>query len=739
MKVRIPFLFAVVFGVMLASCVEAVGRDGADSRVADLVGRMTLEEKVGQMTQITLEAVSTRKDDQHVQLDMEKLRGAILKHHVGSILNCGGSANTVDNWREIITVIQDVSTKETRLGIPDIYGIDAIHGVNYAVGATLFPQSIAMAAAGNVELCEQEGRITAAEMRACGLAWNFNPVLGLGRQPLWSRMWETYGEDPYLAAKLGAAYIRGQQGDDMSAPDRVGTCMKHYLGYSVPLSGKDRTPAWIPNRMLGELLVPPFQEAVRAGTPTVMVNSSEINGVPIHSSPYALKTLLRDELGFEGFVVSDWADIINLYTREKVAADNRQAVKMAVTAGVDMSMVPYDYSFTEALIDLVRSGEVPESRIDEAVSRILKVKFDLGLFDDPYPKKELATKFASAESTAINLEAAREAVTLLKNENGLLPLSRDKKVLVTGPTADMLSVLNGGWTITWQGDREDLYPQEKMTVLEAVRQKVGAENVRYVPGTTFDADIDIQAAVAAARQADVVIACVGEPTYCETPGNITDLTLEKAQLNLVNALRQAAKPIVLILIEGRPRVIASIEDAADGIITAYLPGMEGGLAIADIVFGDVNPSGKLPFTYPKYASGFVMYDHRNSETYDVQWPFGHGLSYTTFEYSNLRLSKSEIGVDESLKVSVDVSNTGKRAGKEIVQLYLSDVVRSVTPPVRQLKGFVKIALQPGQKRTVAFVVDRSVLEFVGRENVRVVEPGDFKVSVGNLAGKFSVN
>ncbi len=740
MKMRVANMFVLgLMAVMLSGCPESMmaESDSVDAKVAELVSKMTVEEKVGQMTQLTLETVSSRKDE-HVQLNMDKLREALVKRHVGSILNCGGAANTVANWQEIITTIQDISTKETRLGIPNIYGVDSIHGANYIVGATMFPQSFAMAATGNVELAVKEGEIAAQEMRAAGLAWNFNPVLGLGRQPLWSRFWETYGEDPYMAATLGAAYISGQQGDDMAAADRVGTCMKHYLGYSVPLSGKDRTPVGIPQRVLRELFVPPFKAAVDAGTPTAMVNSSEISGVPVHSSDFALKTLLREELGFEGFVVSDWEDIKNLYTREKVAADNRQAVKMAVMAGVDMSMVPYDYSFTDALIDLVKTGEVPESRIDEAVSRILKVKFQLGLFDDPYPKQEMVAKFASAESTKINRQAASEAITLLKNDNDVLPLAKGKKVLVAGPTANLLSVMNGGWSITWQGNQEDLYPQEKKTILEAVQDKVGAENVTYMQGTTMDKDINIQMTLEKARQADVIIACIGEPTYCEGPGNINDLTLEQAQLNLVNALRRTGKPIILVLVEGRPRVISDIVDAADGIIMAYLPGMEGGVAVADVIFGDVNPSGKLPFTYPRFASGFVTYDHKNSETYDPQWGFGHGLSYTTFACSNLKLGKSRISDSEPLTVSVDVKNTGKRAGKETVQLYLSDLVRSVTPPVKQLKRFTKISLEPGETRTVEFTLDPCDLSFIGRDNKRVIEPGEFKIAIGDQTAGFAV-
>jgi beta-glucosidase len=738
-KILFKVLCAFFFVVIVGGCGSGVTKMGKyDSEVDDLLAKMTLEEKVGQMNQVTLEVVSTRKDDRHVQIDANKLREAIVDNHVGSILNCGGSANTLDNWHEIITAIQDVATKDTRLKIPVIYGIDSIHGANYIVDATLFPQSFAMAATGNAELVKKASEITAAETRAAGIPWNFNPVLGLARQPMWSRFWETFGEDPYLASVMAAAYVKAQQGDDMSASNKVAACMKHYFGYSMPLTGKDRTPAWIPDRMLRELFLKPFAAAAKAGVATVMVNSSEINGVPVHSSRYVLIDILRGELGFEGFVVSDWDDINNLYTREMVAADQREAVKMAVMAGIDMSMVPMDYSFYNHLVDLVKSGEVPESRIDEAVGRILKVKLELGLFENAYPDKNLAKDFATDKSTRLNLQAARECVTLLKNEGGVLPLSKDKKVLVTGPTANMLSIMNGGWTITWQGDREDLYPQEKKTVLEAVQEKIGSGNVNYVEGTSFDSEIDISRAVDAAGDADAVVVCLGEKTYCETPGNINDLTLDEAQLRLVKALAKTDAAIVVVLIEGRPRIIREIVDDADAIVMGYLPGQEGGVAISDVIFGDVNPSGKLSFTYPKYTGDFTLYDHKKSEKYEPQWPFGHGLSYTTFEYSNLNLNSTEISKSDSLKVSVDVKNTGKRAGKEIVQLYLQDVVASVTPSVRRLKRFIKVSLEPGRMKTVTFTLNPEDLSFIGRENVPVVEAGDFKIMISELTGEFKV-
>ncbi len=740
-------VLSVILAVLGMGCSSMESREKKqseiDGKVQRLVSKMTLEEKVGQMTQITLEQFSKEEKKGTLILDPKKLRDGIVGHNLGSILNCGGQARTVQNWQEMITQMQDLATKETRLGIPIIYGIDTIHGANYVLGATIFPQNIAMAATRNVELMGKVGDIAALETRAAGIPWNFAPVLDVARQPLWPRVFETFGEDPYVASTLGAAYIRGQQGEDISAAVKVAVCMKHYLGYSFPWSGNDRTPAYIPDRQLREWFLKPFAAGVKAGAVTCMANSSEINGIPVHSSKFYLTDLLHGELGFDGFLVSDWADIENLYTREMVAKDRREAVKMAVMAGVDMSMVPYDYSFYDTLIELVRDGEVPMKRINEAVSRILRVKYMLGLFDQPYPNKNLVPRVATDASRQVNLQAAQEAMTLLKNDGRTLPLAKGKKVLVTGPCANKLSILNGGWTITWQGDREDLYPQEKDTILEAIQKKLGQGNVTHVEGVTFDKEVDVAGAVAAARNVDAVIACIGEPTYCETPGNITDLMMTEPQLTLVRALARTGKPVVVVLVEGRPRVIRTIVDNAQAILMAYLPGMEGGQAVADVLFGDANPSGKLPFTYPKYAAGFTWYDHKPSEEkggnkYDPQWPFGYGLSYTTFAYRGLAVSKSEITPKESLEVTVEVVNTGDRPGKQTVELYVSDLVASVTPPVKSLKRFQKVTLQAKQVETLRFELKPEDLAFIGRDNKPVVEPGDFKVLVGELSVNFTV-
>ncbi len=474
-----------------------------------------------------------------------------------------------------------------------------------------------------------------------------------------------------------------------------------------------------------------------------MVNSSEVNGIPVHSSYYLLTEVLRNELGFEGFVVSDWADISQLHLREKVASSQKEAVKMAVMAGVDMSMVPYDFSFYELLLELVNEGVVPEWRIDEAVTRILKVKFEIGLFENPYPNVKLKKKFACGKFRKVNLQAAREAITLLKNDSRLLPLSKDKKIFITGPTANSLSVMNSGWTITWQGDQEDLYPKNKKTILQAVENKAGAKNVTYLPGVTFDKEIDINAAVKAARNSDVAIVCIGENPYCELIGNIDDLTMTQSQLKLAKAINETGGPVVLVLVEGRPRIINGIIDDADAILMAYLPGMEGGSAVADVLFGDFNPCGKLPITYPGYTNSLMCYDYKNSEIseindYDAQWPFGFGLSYTEFAYSDLTIDKMEYSLGEDIHVSVKVTNTGGMAGKEVVQLYVSDLFASVTPSVKRLKRFSKILLEPGEAKTIKFTLFKDDLSFIGRENVRIVEPGEFVVSIADLTAKFEL-
>ncbi len=738
---------ALIFILFLAIALKPIDppkkSEEIDQRVKDLLAKMTLEEKVGQMTQVTLQVVSKVQGtrNQMHQLDDAKLEEAIKKYHVGSILNVYDVAHSIEYWHEIINKIQNIATKETRLGIPVLYGIDAIHGTTYTKGGTLFPQAISMAATWNTDLEKEAGKITAYETRASGIPWNFYPVMDIGRQPLWPRLWETFGEDVYLASQMGKAYIEGAQGNDLSQPDKIATCLKHYVGYSFPINGLDRTPAWISERMLREYFLPTFEAGIKAGSPTIMVNSAEVDGIPGHANYHLLTEILRNELNFKGLVVSDWEDIKRLYTRDKVATSPKEAVKIAVMAGIDMSMVPTDFSFYDYLLELANEGAVPMWRIDEAVGRILKVKMQLGLFENPFPNIELAKHFGCKEFTDANLEAARESIVLTKNENNILPLSKNLKVLVTGPTANMLSVLNGGWTITWQGNEETLYPQEKNTVLEAIQNKIGKDNVTYIEGTSFDKDINTKLAVAETKNADAVILCLGEPTYCETPGNIFDLPLNKAQLDLANKIVETGKPVILVMLEGRPRLITEIEPKMNAIVLGFLPGMEGGNAIADVLFGDYNPNGKLPITYPRYPNGITLYDYKPMEDFDGNgynplWQFGYGLSYTKFSYSNLKLSSDEIDPSDELTVTVDVKNDGKISGKEVVQLYLTDLYGSVSRPNKQLKGFQKVLLNPGETKTVSFKLNKDHFSFIGQDNKRIVEPGEFKLAVQNLTQTF---
>jgi beta-glucosidase len=730
-------------------------------RIESLLKRMTLEEKVGQMTQLQIGMV-TSGHNQTIAIDPAKLEKAIVKYGVGSILNVSDEALTVDKWHEIIGQIQEAATKKTRLGIPVIYGIDSIHGANYVQGATLFPQEIGMAATWNPELMKRAAEISASETRAAGIPWTFSPVLDIGRQPLWPRFWETFGEDPYLAKVMGAAFVRGMEGSDVASQDHVASSLKHYMGYSFPLTGRDRTPAWIPENYLREYFLPTFDAAVKAGARTVMINSGEINGVPGHVNHHILTDILRGELGFEGFVVTDWEDIKKLVSIWRIAATEKEATRLAVMAGNDMSMVPSDYSFSDHLIALVKEGAVPQSRIDEAVRRILRVKFELGLFENPMPNSALKSKVGLPESRAVSLAAARESMTLLKNTDNLLPLSKKQKVLVTGPTADSLISLNNGWTYVWQGSEASLYPKDRHTIRQAIEAKIGADNVTYVPGTKItrpagspsnntptdkEEEVDIAAAVRAAQSADVVVLCLGEGSYCETPGNITDLNLGQPQIKLAEAIQATGKPVVLVLVEGRPRIINRIVDGVKAILMAYNPSNEGGTAIADVLFGDYNPNGKLPFTYPRTPNGLITYDHKPFETentafgnmaFKPQFEFGEGLSYTTFKYSDLRLSKTTISANEELPVSITVTNSGSRAGKEVVQLYVSDLVASLSPPIKRLRRFAKIHLEPGQSKTLTFRLRQEDLSFMGANNKPVVEPGDFDVSVGGLTQRFTL-
>lgn len=730
-------------GLMAQPKKLAATANALDTKVDALIARMTLEEKVGQMTEVTLDVVSKTGQTSH-QLDDEKLKEAIMKYHVGSILNVSGTAYSREHWHDVISAIQDQASKD-RLKIPVIYGIDAIHGVTYTVGSTLFPQEIAMGATFNKALAHRAGEITAYETRASYIPWNYSPVLDLGRNPLWPRIYETFGEDPYVVKTLGAAMIRGYQGTDVSDKYHVAACMKHYLGYSFPLSGKDRTPAWIPDRYMREYFLPSFAEAVKAGAHTLMINSSEINGVPVHSSKYLLTDVLRGELKFDGIAVTDWRDIQYLYTRHHVAASQKEAVEIAVNAGVDMSMVPYDYTFYDYLIQLVKENKVPMWRINEAVHRILKVKYQLGLFDRPVGNPADYPKFGSAEFKSASVQAAREAITLLKNNNGVLPLKKDIKVLVTGPTANTMRSLNGGWSYTWQGEQSDKFAADKNTILEAIQQKIGKDNVSYEPGSVYDAAENMDDAVKAAKKADAIVLCLGELSYTENVGNIDDLNLPDAQTQLALALEKTGKPVILVLAEGRPRIVTTAEKQSDATVMTYLSGNEGGDALADILFGDVNPSGKLPITYPRYANALINYYRKNLENgnsddshgYNPLYEFGYGLSYTTFHYSNLHVSSPELKDGQTLKITVDVTNNGQREGKESVLLFISDLYASIAPDTKRLRGFDKIDLKAGETKTVTFNITPQDLAFINDQSKAVTEAGEFKIQLGDQTQNFN--
>jgi beta-glucosidase len=707
--------------------------------VDKLLAQMTLKEKVGQMTQLEIGMI-TDGMGQSIHIIPEKLHRAVGEYGVGSILNVNDEALPSRQWQEIIRAIQE-EAKKTRLHIPVIYGIDSIHGANYVADATLFPQPLAMAATWNPELMLRGSQITAAETRKAGIPWVFSPVLDAGRQPLWPRLWETLGEDTYLGRVMAVATVRGYEGSDLSNAASVSASLKHYIGYSFPTTGGDRSPALIPENTLREYFLPTFAAAVKAGAHTVMVNSSEVNGIPGHANHYLLTDVLRGELGLQGFVVSDWMDIKKLVGVHHVAANEKEATRIAVLAGIDMSMVPSDYSFSNLLLELAQEGKVPVSRIDEAVRRILTVKFQLGLFDDPLRGMDSKTVEGSDESHAISLRAARESITLLKNQGHALPLSKKGHFLVTGPDADSLIPLNNGWTYTWQGDRASIYPKNRLTILRAIQEKVGAGNVEYVPGTTYDKEVDIAKAADAARNAEAVVVSLGEWAYAETPGNIADLSLPSAQLDLVRRVSEAGKPVIVVLTEGRPRLIQSIADSASAIVMAYNPGNEGGQATADILFGDVNPSGKLPTTYPRWPDELFTYDHKRFEGESSaegkrldtpQFEFGFGLSYTSFAYSDLRVARASNAADGPIQVEVSVKNTGDREGQEVVQVYVSQRVASITPPIKRLKRFAKISLQPAEQRRLSFELTAEDLSFIGADNKRITEPGVFDVMVGGL-------
>ena len=709
-----------------------------------LLSKMTIEEKVGQMTQLNLDVVCEGGIYNLVEphhIEPTKLHKALVEYHVGSILNCGGHAYGLDQWHTIINTIQQVATTETRLKIPVIYGIDAIHGANYTLGSTLFPQPLAQAASWNTDMVKRGGEITAYEVRATGIPWNFSPVLDLGRDPRWSRLFETYGEDVLLATEMGLATIEGYQGNNLADAYHVAACMKHFLGYSMPRTGKDRTPVYIDEIQLREYFLPTFQAAINAGAATVMINSGELNGIPVHADKKILTDLLRSELGFKGVAVTDWEDIMKLNNIHMVAPTLKDAVYMAIDAGIDMCMVPNDYDFTILLTELVKEGKISEARLDVSVKRILELKKQLGLFEQPFtPANTDYKKFGSTEFARAAQNMAEESITLLKNNNQVLPIQQSAKILVTGPAANSMTYLNGAWTRTWQGSDTIWNDQSKYTIREAFNPAT----------TTFIAsdnmsDTDVREKMfAAAKASDVIIICLGEKPSTEKVGDIDALTMPDNQQQLVGLLKSTGKPVVLVLVENRPLIVNDIEPLCDAIVLVYEPGDYGGLALANIIYGKVNPSGKLPFTYPRHEASLLWYDHKHTETLDQtfgrkafnpQWEFGYGLSYTTFQYSNLKISNDTLSTG-NLQISVDVTNTGTTTGKEVVQFYIADRYASITPSVKRLRGFEKVEIKPGATHIVTFTISAKDLAFVGRDEKWISEAGWFDIMLGSEKSSF---
>ena len=783
----------------------AIPRDAAlEAKIEKTLAKMTLDEKIGQMLELNLDVMGNMKVE-NAKIDREKVRSVmqqygasdsdikkmlkmtdaeildkmgnhpidiyqgstkrawqlnetmldtlISKWKVGSILNAPGTrAPSVEQWQKWIRLIQEKSMKY--LGIPDIYGLDHNHGVTYTQGGTLFPQPINIGASFNTDLAFRGAEITAYESRAANCPWVYNPVVDLSRDPRWPRVYESFGEDAIVNSKMVTAEIKGYQGEDNNHIDRfhVGTSTKHYFAYGAPWSGKDRTPAYLSPQMIREKYFEPFKAAALAGTLTMMVNSASINGVPVHASYEYLTKWLKEDLQWDGFLVTDWADINNLFSREKVAKDKKDAIRIAINAGIDMSMDPYSVEFCILLKELVNEGKVSMTRIDDAVRRILRAKYRLGLFDEPNTGGKGFEKFGSDEHAAAALLAAEESEVLLKNEGNILPLAKGKKILLTGPNANQMRCLHGGWSYTWQGSKAEDLSEKYNTIYEALCNKYGKENIILEQGVTYNEDKayydenapEIDKAVAAAAQADVIIACIGENSYTETPGNLTDLWLSENQRNLVKALAKTGKPVILVLNEGRPRLIADIEPLAKAVVDILIPGNYGGDALANLLAGDANFSAKMPYTYPREINSLNTYDYKVSEevgtmagayNYDakvsLQWPFGYGLSYTTYEYSNLKVDKASFTADEILTVTVDVKNTGSRAGKEAVLLYSSDLIASIVPDNKRLRDFTKIALQPGETKTVTFRLPAKSLAFVGADGHWILEEGDFILKVGS--------
>lgn len=724
-----------------------------EAQVEQTLKKLTLEEKIGQMMELVTDLFGANDKNGVFYIDEHKTDSILSRYKIGSILNAPNTcAPTAKQWEKYIAQIQKISMK--RIGIPCVFGLDQNHGSTYTQGGTLFPQNINVAATFNREIARRSAEATAYETRAVSVPWTYSPTVDLGRDARWPRIWENFGEDCYLSSEMGKAMVYGFQGEDPNNIDQyhIATSMKHFMGYGVPWTGKDRTPAYISPADLREKHFAPFLAGLRAGALTVMVNSASVNGVPMHANKEFLTGWLKEETGWDGVLITDWADINNLYTREMVAKDKKDALRIAINAGIDMIMEPYSCDACGYLVELVKEGKIPMSRIDDACRRVLRMKYRLDLFKNPTQKLKNYPKFGGEEFAKLALEGATESMMLLKNEGNILPLQHGKKILLTGPNANQMRCLNGGWSYTWQGHRADEFAGKYNTIYEAFCNEYGKENVILNQGVTYNEkgkyweenEPQIQEAVAAAKDADVIVACIGENSYTETPGNLTDLWLSENQRNLVKALAQTGKPVILVLNEGRPRLIADIEPLAQGIINILIPGNMGGDALANLVSGKSNFSGKMPYTYPKEINSLANYDFKKSEevgtmegAYDYnakitqQWGFGYGLSYTSYKYSNLKVSQSDFRHGDIIKVSVDVKNTGKVAGKESVLLFSSDLIASVVPDGRRLRAFDKVELQPGETKTMTFELKADDLAFVGWNGKWRLEEGDFKLMIAD--------
>lgn len=724
-----------------------------EAQVEQTLKKLTLEEKIGQMMELVTDLFGANDKNGVFYIDEHKTDSILSRYKIGSILNAPNTcAPTAKQWEKYIAQIQKISMK--RIGIPCVFGLDQNHGSTYTQGGTLFPQNINVAATFNREIARCSAEATAYETRAVSVPWTYSPTVDLGRDARWPRIWENFGEDCYLSSEMGKAMVYGFQGEDPNNIDQyhIATSMKHFMGYGVPWTGKDRTPAYISPADLREKHFAPFLAGLQAGALTVMVNSASVNGVPMHANKEFLTGWLKEETGWDGVLITDWADINNLYTREMVAKDKKDALRIAINAGIDMIMEPYSCDACGYLVELVKEGKIPMSRIDDACRRVLRMKYRLDLFKNPTQKLKNYPKFGGEEFAKLALEGATESMVLLKNEGNILPLQHGKKILLTGPNANQMRCLDGGWSYTWQGHRADEFAGKYNTIYEAFCNEYGKENVILNQGVTYNEkgkyweenEPQIQEAVAAAKDADVIVACIGENSYTETPGNLTDLWLSENQRNLVKALAQTGKPVILVLNEGRPRLIADIEPLAQGIINILIPGNMGGDALANLVSGKSNFSGKMPYTYPKEINSLANYDFKKSEevgtmegAYDYnakitqQWGFGYGLSYTSYKYSNLKVSQSDFRHGDIIKVSVDVKNTGKVAGKESVLLFSSDLIASIVPDGRRLRAFDKVELQPGETKTVTFELKADDLAFVGWNGKWRLEEGDFKLMIAD--------